>query len=146
MNAFVDITDKDNTITIPIIGGVSLTTGDGLETKQRYMYSYNKYPVSLTYRRRNTALTATVQLAITPMQCLEQNELFMEYIAKCEKLAGRRVTLIWNDEQISNFIVQQVQISAAVDCVDIFSQVNISFNLTEGFVKKPVRITSVMAL
>ena len=136
MNTFIDITDPQKPVSIPIIGAVSLSTGDGLDTKTRYGYDYSKKPVSLVYRRRNTALTATVQAVFNNSLCLQNNVSIMDYLSTLEGMAGRKVRLIWNNQTISEFIVISVQFAGSVDCEDLFSQMQVSFSLTEGYVKQ----------
>lgn len=146
MNKFIDITNEKKPETIDLIGAVSLSTGDGLETTQRYKYDYSKSPVSVVYRRRNTALTATIQTVFNNALCMNNNISMMEYIARLESLAGHRVKLIWNDNEITTFIIQSVQIAGSVDCEDLFSQVQVSFSLTEGFVRHETVYTGTSVL
>lgn len=126
---------KDDEI-LPIIGGVTLSTGDGLEVSQRYGYDYSKTPQSLTYRRRNTALTASLQLAFNNKQCLDAKYGMMDYISELEEVCGERVTLVWNGVTFGDFVITQLQISSQVDPMVIFPQVSVSIALTEGWVRR----------
>ena len=121
---------------LPLIGGITLSTGDGLEVSQRYSYDYSKKPQSLTYRRRNTALTASLQLAFTNSQCLDAEFGMMEYIAELEEVCGERVTLVWNGETFGDFIITQIQFSSQVDPMAIYPQMAVSIALTEEWVRR----------
>jgi hypothetical protein len=135
-NFLIDITDKNNPESIPIIGAVTLSTGDGLETTQRYRYDYSRRPIGLVYRRRNTALNATIQAVFNAHLCLSNGVDMMRYISQCEALAGRRIRLVWDGKTMGEYIVVSVQIAGPIDIMDIFSQVQISFSLTEGYVRR----------
>lgn len=136
---------KDDEI-LPIIGGVTLSTGDGLELSQRYGYDYSKTPQSLTYRRRNTALTASLQLAFNNKQCLEAKYGMMDYISELEEVCGERVTLVWNGVTFGDFVITQVQFSSQVDPMVIYPQMSVSVALTEGWVRRSNIYTGVGTL
>ena len=131
---------------LPLIGGITLSTGDGLEVSQRYGYDYSKTPQSLTYRRRNTALTASLQLAFNNKQCLDAKYGMMDYISELEEVCGERVTLVWNGVTFGDFVITQLQISSQVDPMVIFPQVSVSISLTEGWVRKSNIYTGVGTL
>ena len=136
---------KDDEI-LPIIGGVTLSTGDGLELSQRYGYDYSKTPQSLTYRRRNTALTASLQLAFNNKQCLEAKYGMMDYISELEEVCGERVRLVWNGVTFGDFVITQVQFSSQVDPMVIYPQMSVSVALTEGWVRHNTIYTGVGTL
>lgn len=136
---------KDDEI-LPIIGGVTLSTGDGLEVSQRYSYDYSKTPQSLTYRRRNTALTASLQLAFNNKQCLDAKYGMMDYISELEEVCGERVTLVWNGVTFGDFVITQIQFSSQVDPMAIYPQMAVSIALTEGWVRHNTIYTGVGTL
>lgn len=131
---------------LPLIGGVTLSTGDGLELSQRYGYDYSKTPQSLTYRRRNTALTASLQLAFNNSQCLDAKYGMMDYISELEEVCGERVTLVWNGVTFGDFVITQVQFSSQVDPMVIYPQMSVSVALTEGWVRHNTIYTGVGTL
>lgn len=137
---------KSDSTTLPLIGGVSLSTGDGLETKQRYGYDYSKKPQSLIFRKRNTALNATIQIVFNAPLCTDNNYGLMDYISELESVCGDRVSVYWNDENLGDFIVTQVQFSSQVDPLVIFPQMSVSLAFTEGYVKRETIYTNVGTL
>lgn len=139
-------TQKEMREILPIIGPVSFSTGDGLETSQRYGYDSSKKPQTLCYRRRNTALTATLQLAFTPTMCAERDVMMMDYIADLEQLCGNKSELYWNGVLQGSFVIQSVQFSGVCDNVQIFPQISVSIAMTEGYILRENRATEVKAL
>lgn len=146
MNYFIDITDEKRPQKIDILGGVSFSTGDGLETKSRYGYDFSRKSTALVYRRRNTAFTATLQLAFNPYMCAENGVGIMDYVSTLDGLVGRRVRLIWNDREHGPFIVSGSQVSATVDSVDVFSVVSVSLEMTEGYIRRETAIGKVSVM
>lgn len=126
---------KSDSKELPLIGATTLSTGDGLETKQRYGYDYSKKPQSLVFRKRNTALNATIQLVFNNTLCTENNYGLMDYISELESVCGDKVTVYWNDENMGDFIVTQAQFSAQIDPLVIYPQMSVSLAFTEGYVK-----------
>lgn len=126
---------KSDSKELPLIGATTLSTGDGLETKQRYGYDYSKKPQSLVFRKRNTALNATIQLVFNNTLCTENSYGLMDYISELESVCGDKVTVYWNDENMGNFIVTQAQFSAQIDPLVIYPQMSVSLTFTEGYVK-----------
>ena len=120
---------------LPLIGGVTFSTGDGLETSQRYGYDYSKRPQSLVFRKRNTAFTASIQLTFNAQQCEEYEKELMGYIAELESICGERCAVFWNESDFGAFIITQVQFSAQCDPLSIFPSVSVSLSLTEGYKK-----------
>lgn len=141
MMSYIENT-QDNTV-IPLIGCLTYSTGDGLEVKQRYGYDYSHSPQSLVYRKRNTALTATIQLSFTNTQCLDYGLDIMQYVANLEQICSKRVRLVWGDKNYGEFIVTSVQFSSQVDPMVILPVVSVSLALTEGFVPKKTLYTKV---
>lgn len=128
---------------LPLIGAVSFSTGDGLDTTQRYSYDYSRTAQGLVYRRRNTALTGSIQLVFNHRQCLDEGEDLMGYIAKLEDICGKKVTLYWNNETFGEFIVTQAQFSSQVDPLSIFPQMSVSLAIVEGYIHKETLFTLV---
>ena len=120
---------------LPLIGGITFSTGDGLETSQRYGYDYSKKPQSLVFRKRNTAFTASIQLTFNAQQCEEYDKELMGYIAELDGICGERCEMFWNEKDYGAFIITQVSFSAQCDPLSIFPQVSVSLALTEGYVK-----------
>lgn len=139
------IRESDNYI-LPLIGGITFSTGDGLETSQRYGYDYSQKPQSLVFRKRNTAFTASLQMAFNPIMCKENDKELMDYIAELEGICGERVELFWNDTDFGAFIITQVQFSAQCDTVSIFPQMNVSLALNEGYIKHETLYSKVSTL
>lgn len=143
MNCYCVLQDKS---IIPLIGAVSYSTGDGLELTSRYGYDYSKRPQSLTFRRRNTALTLTAQIAFNPVLCAENNLVMNDYISDLEHLCGEKVDLFWNKRNVGSFVVQSVQFSGSVDHISLISQMAVSLSMIEGFVKRENLTTIVNTL
>lgn len=143
MNCYCVLSDKS---ILPLIGAVSYSTGDGLELTSRYGYDYSKKPQSLTYRKRNTALTLTAQIAFNPVLCTENNVSMTDYIADLEHLCGQKVDLYWNKRKVGSFVVQSVQFSGSVDHIQLLSQMAVSLSMVEGFVRRENLTTIVKTL
>jgi hypothetical protein len=137
---------KSDSKELPLIGATTLSTGDGLETKQRYGYDYSKKPQSLIFRKRNTALNATIQLVFNNTLCTENSYGLMDYISELESVCGDKVTVYWNDENMGDFIVTQAQFSAQIDPLVIYPQMSVSLAFTEGYVKHETLQTKVGTL
>ena len=131
---------------LDIIGAVSLSTGDGLEMSERFGYDASKKPQALTYRKRNTALTATIQSAFTPNECINNGLMLFEYISSIEYMCGQKVDLFWNGKHKGSFIITSVDVSATVDTFSILSQISISISLTEGYIRREPLQTAVSTL
>jgi hypothetical protein len=117
-----------------------------VETKQRYGYDYSKKPQSLIFRKRNTALNATIQLVFNNTLCTENSYGLMDYISELESVCGDKVTVYWNDENMGDFIVTQAQFSAQIDPLVIYPQMSVSLAFTEGYVKHETLQTKVGTL
>jgi hypothetical protein len=137
---------KSDSKELPLIGATTLSTGDGLETKQRYGYDYSKKPQSLIFRKRSTALNATIQLVFNNTLCTENSYGLMDYISELESVCGDKVTVYWNDENMGDFIVTQAQFSAQIDPLVIYPQISVSLAFTEGYVKHETLQTKVGTL
>jgi hypothetical protein len=132
---------------IPIIGAVSLSTGDGLELSQRFSYDYSKRPQSIVFRKRNTALTATIQQSFTNSMCIDNGFLHIfDYIDTIQSAVGELVGVYWQNKLISNFIIVSAQISASIDAQSIIPAASISLSLIEGFVRRETLYTAVKTL
>ena len=140
------IVDPDRKV-IPIIGAQSFSTGDGLELSQRFSYDYSKSPQSLVFRKRNTALTASIQLVFNNRMCVDAGFLnILEYIEELHESTGRLVDLYWQSKFFGKFIIISSQFSASVDASQIFPQMAVSLAFTEGFVRRETLYTAVSAL
>lgn len=133
----------DSKEVIPLIGAQSYSTGDGLELSQKYGYDYSKSPQSLTHRKRNTALTATIQATFNPVLCAESDIPMMDYISRLEHLTGKKIEFYWNRENVGSFVIQSVQFSGSVDTIQVFSQMAVSIAMTEGFIRRENLTTAV---
>lgn len=131
---------------LDIIGAVSLSTGDGLEMSERFGYDASKKPQALTYRKRNTALTATIQSAFTPNECINNGLMLFEYISNIEYMCGQKADLFWNGKHKGSFIITSVDVSATVDTFSVLSQISISISLTEGYIRREPLQTAVSTL
>lgn len=119
----------------PLIGAISYSIGEGLETTQKYGHDYSKRPQSLVYRKKNTAKTVSIQLSFTPTYCMEFDKLPMDYVAQLEAITGQKVYFFWNRQQVGTFVVSQIQFSCTVDCYQLFDSMSVSLSLTEGYYK-----------
>lgn len=136
-----------NGVSIPIIGAVSLSTGDGLDLSQRFAYDYSKRPQSLVFRKRNTALTATIQQSFTNSMCVDNGFLHIfDYIDTIQDAVGELVGVYWQGILVSNFVVVSAQVSASIDAQSIISAAAISLSLIEGFVRRETLYTAVKTL
>lgn len=114
---------------------VSFSTGDGLDLSQRYSYDASKKPQSITFRRKNTALTLSLRLAFDANLCAKNNTKLFDYISDISDTVGQRIDLFLNGQSKGNFVIENIQFSADCDALSAFNQVNVSFSLTEGFVR-----------
>lgn len=136
-----------NGVSIPIIGAVSLSTGDGLDLSQRFAYDYSKRPQSLVFRKRNTALTATIQQSFTNSMCVDNGFLHIfDYIDTIQDAVGELVGVYWQGKLVSNFIIVSAQVSASIDAQSIIPAAAISLSLIEGFVRRETLYTAVKTL
>ena len=136
-----------NGVSIPIIGAVSLSTGDGLDLSQRFAYDYSKRPQSLVFRKRNTALTATIQQSFTNSMCVDNGFLHIfDYIDTIQDAVGELVGVYWQGKLASNFIIVSAQVSASIDAQSIIPAAAISLSLIEGFVRRETLYTAVKTL
>lgn len=114
------------------VGNMSLSVGDGLELDSRYGWDASKRPQSLVRRKRNTAKTASVNIAINRTASVD---LFAE-IQKYEALSGSVGEFYWAGTDEGLWCVKDISFSLATDGIDIISSVQISINIAEGFVAK----------
>lgn len=134
-------------VRIPLLGvGITYSTGDSLELSQRYSHDATDTSQSITRRVRNTALTATLSLALTPYTTAQEDILITDYIAWLEDLCGKRVSLVFNGVPQPEFVVQSVSISCEADSITVFGSVSISISLTEGRVAHKTLYTAVKTL
>lgn len=124
----------DNT-ELKLFSVVSLSTGDGLDLSQRYAYDASKKPQTLVFRRKNTAKTATLRIAFDVNLCSENNIKLFDYISQIGDNVGRRGEFIFNGQSLGDFVIENAQFSCDCDAFSPFSTVNVSFSLTEAYVR-----------
>jgi hypothetical protein len=139
MNYFVL---ADSTI-FPLIGAISYSMGEGLETDQKYGYDYSKKPQSLVYRKKNTAKTLTIQMAFTPTYCVEYDKLPMDYVASLEAITGQKIDFYWNRQLVGSFVISQMQFSCNVDVYQLFDSMSVSISMTEGYYRNTQLVNEV---
>ena len=115
-----------------ILGGQTLSIGQGVETKQRFSYDSSHNPQSIVYRIRKVARSANLNIVIN--RSIVQN-LFSEK-DRYEAIVGKMGDLWWNDEYIGLFLIKSVQFSLATDPIDIISGLQIGVELVEGYQAK----------
>lgn len=142
MNSYIVI----DSAVIPLIGANTYSTGDGLELSQRYGYDASKRPQSLTHRKRNTALTATIQIGFTPKLCIDAGYQLFDYISSLEDVCGKKADIYWNGRFKGSFVISGVEFSASVDIYSIFPEMSVSLSMTEGFIKRETLQTAVSTL
>ena len=130
---------------LPIIGAVSLSTGDGLDTKQVYSYDYSQKPQGLVYRTRTTALTASLSMTFTEALCNRFGWSIYDYLDTLHGIAGKKVEVYWNQRKVEDFVVVGVSFSAATDTASLFSSVSVSLELTQGTIHREELVTDVKA-
>lgn len=139
-NYLVDTNKK----VLPLLGAQSFSTGDGLELSQRYSYDYSKSHQSLVFRRRNTALTASMQIQFTNRMCVEAGFMnILDYIDDLHDTTGRLFDLYWQARLVGRFIVISTQFSAVADAQQIFPAMAVSLAFTEGFIRRETLYTAV---
>lgn len=114
---------------LEFIGAGQLNFGDGLELSQRFAYDCSKRPQSITFRKRTTARTGTINLAFTHSDVPNIFNAIADYEAVC----GRVADLYWNNQNRGKFLVKSVQFSPSIDAVDIISAVQIGIEIQEGY-------------
>lgn len=124
--------------------GKSLTfsTGDSLEVKQGYSHDGTNQSQSITRRVRNTALGGSLRWVCSHEDCMSEGVFIMDYIAQAEELCGKEAVLTFNGVEYPKFIVRTVGVSANVDAVNIYSDVSLSLEVTEGRVRKQEQFTA----
>ena len=127
----------------PLIGAISYSIGEGLETDQKYGYDYSKKPQSLVYRKKNVAKTLTLQMSFTPTFCLEYDKLPMDYVANLEAITGQRIEFYWNKQLVGAFVISQIQFSCTVDCYQLFDSMSVSISMTEGYYRNTQLVNEV---
>lgn len=137
--------DKNDRI-LELFEVVSFSTGDGLDLSQRRSYDYSKHPQSLVFRRRNTALTATMRLQFDINECAKRNIKLFDYISDLMNNTGRRVDLYFNGQNFGMFVIESIQFSGTCDATTAFSTVNASISFTEGFVRRETLYSEVSTL
>lgn len=125
---------SDNT-EMMLLNVVSLSTGDGLDLSQRYAYDASKKPQSIVFRRKNTALTATLRISFDVNLCAQNDVKLFDYISQISDNVGRRGELLFNGKPLGDFVIENAQFSCDCDVFTPFSIVNVSFALTEGYVR-----------
>lgn len=117
-------------------GATQLSMGGGLEVSQRFAYDYSKNPQSIAYRKRATARTGSVSMVFGKTQV----ENIFDEVAKLESLAGRVGAFYWNGREIGNFLIRSVQLSFAIDGVDIISSAQVGLEIQEGYIEKKRKV------
>ena len=65
-----------------------------------------------------------------------QVENIFNEIAKYEEIAGQAGELYWNSQNLGKFLIRSVQISLALDGIDIVSSAQIGLEIVEAYQKK----------
>lgn len=128
------------------IYNATFSTGDSLELSQRFSHDSSSKSQSITWRRRNTALNASLRISVTASELAEDSISITNYISTIQELCGRVVSLFWYGREYRQMIVKSVQITPEIDAISIFHSVAIALNLTEGYVPKKTPLTEVRAL
>jgi hypothetical protein len=143
MDCYISLDSKS----IPLVGPVSFSTGDGLDVSQRYGYDYSRAPQSLVHRKRTTALTASVNLSFAESMCADAGAASIyDYIDDLQNTVGARVNLFWNGRNFGSFVVVSAQVTASVDAVQPISAASVALSLTEGYVRRETLQTEVRTL
>lgn len=137
-----DIDEK----TLELFEVVSFSTGDGLELSQRSAYDYSKHPQSLVFRRKNTALTATMRLQFDTNETSKRNIKLFDYISDLMDTTGRRCDLFYNGQNLGLFVIESIQFSGNCDATTAFNTMNVSIAFTEGFVRRETLYSEVSTL
>lgn len=130
---------------IPIYNA-TFSTGDSLDLSQRFSHDASSRSQSITHRRRNTALTASLRIAVTASELSSDNQSITDYIMTIQDLCGRRIDLYWYGRGFTGLIVKSTQITPEIDAAQLFYSVNIGINLTEGYIPKKTPRTEVRAM
>lgn len=123
-------------------GVLTMSIGSGMTLDTRYGYDASRRPQSLTRRKRNAARTASLNITVGRSETVD---LFSE-IQKYEELAGATGYLIWTGNNHGLWCVKDISCSLAVDTTDIISSVQISINLSEGYMGKAKRKPATVSL
>lgn len=135
----------ENGIKFPI-PNATLSTGDSLDVSSRYSHDATKTSQSITWRRRNTALGASLRFSATASELASEGYEICDYIASISALCRFPISLFWYGREYRNFIVKSVQITPEIDAITTFSSVQIGLELGEGYVAKKTKYTAVRAL
>lgn len=119
-------------------GAVQLSMGAGIETSTRFAYDYSKKAQSIAWRKTETARTGSINIAFNHSQV----EHIFDEIAAYEAIAGQVGDLYWNGQSQGRFLIRSVQISLAVDGVDIVSSAQVGLEVVEAYQKKEKSRTS----
>ncbi len=116
-----------------LIGQGQMSLGHGLEVSQRFAYDYSRSPQAIAYRKkRGVARRGSVSMAFKASQV---KNVFNE-VARYEALAGQTGFLWWNGQSQGRFLIRSVQLSFAVDGIDIISSVQVGLEIQEGFIPR----------
>lgn len=118
------------------IYNATLSTGDSLEIDSRFSHDASKTSQTITRRRRNTALEATLRISVSFSELASDGVSIFDYIADVAALCKTRISLYWYGREYSGLLVKSVQITPEMDAVTVFSGVQIALSLVEGFVAK----------
>lgn len=113
-------------------GAGQLSMGAGIETSTRFAYDYSKTAQSIAWRKTTTARTGSISIAFNHSQV---ENIFNE-IAKYEEIAGQAGDLYWNSQNLGKFLIRSVQISLALDGIDIISSAQIGLEIVEAYRKQ----------
>lgn len=116
-------------------GAGQLNFGNGMELSQRFAYDCSKRPQSITFRKRTTARTGTINISFTHS---DVPNIFNE-IANYESICGRVAELYWNSQNRGKFLIKSVQFSPSIDAIDIISALQIGIEVQEGYEPKTTR-------
>ena len=133
----------NNKTIIELLGVTTVSTGDGLEVTQRYGYDYSKKPQSLVYRRRNTALTATIQTAFNALMCADAGKDIYDYISDIEDITGQKVDIYINGKPFGSFVITSIQFSLSCDTISVIQSAAVSISLVEGYIARETLYTKV---
>lgn len=113
-------------------GAGQLSMGAGIETSTRFAHDYSKTAQSIAWRKTATARTGSINIAFNHSQV---ENIFNE-IAKYEEIAGQAGDLYWNSKNLGKFLIRSVQISLALDGIDIISSAQIGLEIVEAYQKQ----------
>lgn len=124
----------------------TLSTGDSLEVDSRFSHDASKTSQTITRRRRNTALEATLRISASNAEIVSDGMTIFDYISLISSLCKTRISIYWYGREYAGMIVKSVQVTPEIDNTSVFSGVQIALSLIEGYVAKKTVFTAVKAL